>query len=179
MIRKTISSANMNKPILWDSVRNRRSSILIAVVAGIFVASMALGFAVRAYSRAGAAIPVATSATTASVLAEPSQPVTVRSQSKDEDFQVKVVTLRPRGFEPEEITVAQKRFVLAIENRSRLDHVDIQLLRQTGNSDKIHEVHMQRGRTNSNDMFELPPGEYVLTEATHPTWTCRITVRPH
>jgi hypothetical protein len=42
----------------------------------------------------------------------------------------------------------------------------------------LHEVHVPREQQDWNDIMELEPGSYVLTEAEHPKWTCRITITP-
>ena len=150
----------------------------LAVGSAVLSACAVWGLGARAYSRN-------TSTSALSVKPSPIATLTRRSataiavQAAD-DTQVKLVTLTPRGFEPDELLVSQKRFVLAIDNRSQLDTASIRFSQLTGNPaaplSQLHLVQMPGGKVNSNTGFELPPGNYVLTEAKHPSWVCAITV---
>jgi hypothetical protein len=42
----------------------------------------------------------------------------------------------------------------------------------------LQTVQMQKGRVDWVKAFDLPAGEYVLSEASHPNWKCTITVKP-
>jgi hypothetical protein len=103
--------------------------------------------------------------------------ITTVPQSQPADITVELVTVHPWGFDPEEITVTRGIFLLAIDNHSGLNNLSIGLFRETGN--KLREINMPRGRINWNEGVDLLPGTYVLKEASHPDWTCTITVTAH
>jgi len=91
-----------------------------------------------------------------------------------------LITLRPFGFEPAEINRPAGEVVLIINNRSLLQEVSLTLSRAQGNrpTDKLKDVGLKKGQVNWLDRFNLPPGDYVLTEASHPEWKCAITLTP-
>jgi hypothetical protein len=90
------------------------------------------------------------------------------------------VTIRPTGFEPSEITHTNKSFYFAVDNQSGLDNVELKLEREAGNSSRNveHVFALPKGRLRGGVMKSLPPGQYLLTEAQHPEWVCRITISP-
>jgi len=89
-------------------------------------------------------------------------------------IETELVTIRPHGFEPEEITRLDGPFILAVDNRSGLEEVALRLAGVAGN--RLKEVIIPRKKLNWRDALDLPPGRYVLTEANHPDWICRITI---
>jgi hypothetical protein len=99
---------------------------------------------------------------------------TEQPQSKDDPIEVEVLTLRPGGFDPPEMKRPKGRFFLAITNRTQTPDLSLDLSRVSGN--KLHEVRMARGRIRSLSDLDLNPGQYVLTEATHSKWKCRIEI---
>ncbi len=86
------------------------------------------------------------------------------------------ITLRPTGFEPMEITRPAGRFLLAVNDRSGKESVTLLLVRGTG--DLLNEVRMrERPRKHEwRQVVNLPPGRYVLREASDPGKTCQITL---
>jgi hypothetical protein len=107
--------------------------------------------------------------------AAPPAPVAFQAGATYERVQGEVVRLRRTGFEPREITRAAGRFVLFVDNRSGLDEMDLQLSRLTG--ERVHDVQVPREKLDWDELFDLTPGTYLLTEANHPGWVCRITVK--
>lgn len=93
-------------------------------------------------------------------------------QPSKDPVEVEVITVRPSGFEPREITRRHGDFMLAITNHTGANELALRLDRVQGNH--IHEVQMPKGRLRWNKVFNLPPGEYVLSEQNHPDWICRI-----
>lgn len=86
------------------------------------------------------------------------------------------VTLRATGFEPREITRPAGRFLLAVNDRSGQRDVVFVLMRESGR--QLHRVRV-RETTRKHEwrqVVNLAPGTYVLSEAAHPDWTCRITL---
>jgi hypothetical protein len=99
-----------------------------------------------------------------------------RADAQATRLEVERVTLRRTGFEPAIITRPKGPFVLAIDNVSELEQLDVRLLRETGNQLKALPVSKQRVRWREG--IDLHPGTYVLVEANHPEWACRIVVTP-
>lgn len=158
----------------------RRKPVFTGLTVSIAVLSACAvwGLGARVYSRD-------TSTSALSVKPSPIATLTRRSATATavqaaDDTQVKLVTLTPGGFEPDELLVSQKRFVLAIDNRSQLDTVSIRFSHVTGNPgaplNLLQQLQMPRAKVNANTAFELPPGNYLLTEANHLGWVCEITV---
>jgi hypothetical protein len=92
-------------------------------------------------------------------------------------LEVERVTLRRHGFEPARITRPKGPFVLALDNLSELEQVEIRLLREAGNHLKTFPV--SKNRVRWREAVDLNPGTYVLTEVDHPEWACRIVITPH
>jgi hypothetical protein len=90
--------------------------------------------------------------------------------------EVEATTLFPTGFEPRAITRPQGKFILAVDNRSLNQQVDLQLIKVNGNriSGKIMRMRELRWR----QLIDLPPGNYVVTEANNPQWRFDITITP-
>lgn len=91
-----------------------------------------------------------------------------------ERIEAELVTIRPTGFDPVEIRRPRGRFILAVNNRSGIHELDLRLDREMGA--RQHEVRLPRGRPGWKKIVDLPPGRYILTEANHPNWICRITI---
>jgi hypothetical protein len=105
----------------------------------------------------------------------PAQPsAAAQGNSSHKALEAEIVTIRPFGFEPAEISRPHGRFILMVDNRSGIGDVELQLNRETGAH--LHQVRVPRAEQDWNDVFDLPPGQYVLREAGHPEWSCRITI---
>lgn len=85
-----------------------------------------------------------------------------------------VITLSPTGFNPAEITRPRGRFLILVDNRSELDEVTFRLSRADGHG--LREVRRTKEELIWKQLEDLPPGEYLLTEASNPEWVCRITI---
>ena len=86
-----------------------------------------------------------------------------------------VVTLRPSGFQPKQITRPAGPFLLLIENDSQVPSLTLRLSRQVG--PQLRAVSVRREERDWSDIVDLPPGNYVVTEASHPAWACHITIQ--
>jgi hypothetical protein len=42
--------------------------------------------------------------------------------------------------------------------------------------ERLHEVRATREQPDWNELEDLQPGRYLLTEASHTEWVCRVTV---
>lgn len=169
-LRQTVSTARSRK--------DRRSHLtlpgLVVLSAGCFALA---GFAVRAYNRPdsdGTAVsrpklqapgPVPATAGATSAPAPASQRI-----------EVEVVVLTPDGFQPASITRAKGQFILVAHHRSGLSQADLRLDRDTGAH--VDQASVPREKAQWSNMYDLPPGKYLLTEATHPGWICSITINP-
>jgi len=87
--------------------------------------------------------------------------------------ETELVTLRNTGFEPSEITRPAGECVLMVENATGKSF-NLRFNRETG--ERVHEMRVSREEPDWNELEDLRPGRYLLTEANHPDWACRITV---
>lgn len=85
-----------------------------------------------------------------------------------------LLTLRRSGFDPAELTIPSGNFMLAVDNLT--DIPDIALTLSVEKKNKIKEVSFTSRNRDWRGEIDLQPGVYVLSEASHPEWTCRITV---
>jgi hypothetical protein len=92
------------------------------------------------------------------------------------DFESELITITPHGFEPQEITRPQGRFLLMVDNRSGVAATTLALTSEAGQ--RTREMQVPREAPNWSEVVELRPGRYVLTEANHARWSCRITITP-
>ena len=90
--------------------------------------------------------------------------------------EVELITITPRGFEPKEITRREGPFVLAVENRSGLQGVQLRIDRDAG--PRLHDAPFPRARHDWHAPTNLTPGRYVVSEAYNPDWSCVITITP-
>jgi hypothetical protein len=88
-----------------------------------------------------------------------------------------LITITPGGFNATEITSPPIPFFLLIENRSGLSELSLRLDRLAGN--RLRQVSVGREQPDWSDLLDLTPGSYVLSEANHSDWNCRITITPH
>ena len=85
-----------------------------------------------------------------------------------------LITIRPTGFDPAEVTLLNGRYLLAVDNKTGLDVVTLRLTREDGG--ELSEIQLSSERQKLRAKLTLPAGNYVLTEANHPNWRCRLTV---
>ncbi len=89
-----------------------------------------------------------------------------------------IITIRATGFEPSEIRRPKGEFYLAVDNLSGMSEVNLRLDRENG-AGRLHEVRVPRQKRDWRQSVDLPPGTYLLTEADHPDWVCRIIITSH
>jgi hypothetical protein len=95
--------------------------------------------------------------------------------SQAERLAAEVIRLTPNGFEPSEITRPKGRFLIHVENRTILTEISLSLSREAGGRE--HGARLLK-RRKWVEMVNIPPGRYLLTEESHPEWSCRITITP-
>ena len=95
-------------------------------------------------------------------------------------LETELITVRRFGFDPPAIKRPAGDFQFFIANRSQSRELALTLSRVEGNrpSDKVKDVGFRKGQVKWAERFNLPPGDYVLTEASHPDWKCTITLTP-
>ena len=148
-----------------DAIPFRTLSIVCALTA-IFAVSMGARLRSRNDSRMSAsAKPSSASAIVSEV-----------TQSKSEKPQVQPlpIVLKPGGFVPMEVTGAQGDYFFSVLNQSGTAEVILRLDREHGN--RLHENQVKKERVRWRKTVHLAPGVYLLTEANHPQWVCRITI---
>jgi hypothetical protein len=142
-----------------------------------FVCGAALLFGVRAYNRSSAAPTKIAPRFPAGAISNAPAPVAaggIRTGQSAGSLEGEIVTIRPTGFDPPEITRQDGHFTLIVEDRSQLDavtlYMDVSGGPQLAQADMPHEV------LNWTQEFNLANGTYTLREANHPDWVCTIAI---
>lgn len=86
------------------------------------------------------------------------------------------LTLTPEGFTPAEVTLPHGRFLLVVYNKSGAEELNLSLKAEIGG--KLREARAKGRGSRWREVFNPPPGRYVLGVADHPDWACQITVTP-
>jgi len=142
----------------------RRSLLVLLVLV------LAVGFVLAAKSRNKSSSAITTAASL------PPTPLPLAPIVQRDRLQSELITIRPTGFDPAEISRVQGRFLLAVDNKSGLDTVTVRLTREDGSP--VREMRLPRGQLKARERISLPPGKYLLTEANHNNWLCGITITP-
>lgn len=90
------------------------------------------------------------------------------------NMEVETVSVTPNGFEPSEIHRPATPFLLAINNHGRPAEFSFEIYRVNGQ--KLHDMQGKKGQQHQRKILDLPPGQYVLKETSHPDWSCRIVL---
>jgi hypothetical protein len=98
----------------------------------------------------------------------------IQSNPQNQRIEAELISIRPSGFEPTQITRPKGPFLLAIENRSGLKQIEFQLGVERGM--RLFQIKRSWERSNWNQVVDPPAGQYVLTEANHPDWKCTISI---
>jgi hypothetical protein len=96
------------------------------------------------------------------------------TQSPDTQLETELVTITPTGFEPAEITRPQGHFMLAVDNRSGLEQVDLYFERETGG--RVNVAFSRKSKLAWRDTVDFPPGRYLLRAANDESWHCMIKI---
>lgn len=135
-----------------------------------------LAVAASAYSRREPATTAVALAPGVSVEARQDS-INSQSNSNRQGIEGEIITITRGGFEPAELTRPMGRFGLFVQNRSGLEEVTLRLDRVAGS--RLREVPVPREKLDWDDVIDLTPGRYVLTEANNPDWVCNITITPN
>ncbi len=98
----------------------------------------------------------------------------IQGDPQNQRIEAELISIRPSGFEPTQITRPKGPFLLAIENRSGLKQIEFQLSAQGGT--RLFQIKRSWERSDWNQVVDPPAGQYVLTEANHPNWKCTINI---
>jgi hypothetical protein len=84
------------------------------------------------------------------------------------------ITAKQDGFTPAQVTRGAGRFRLTVTNQSGKDGLTYRVCKPGG-----EEVYRGQptGSADWSDEFDLPTGQYVLTEVNNPAWLFYITVQ--
>lgn len=166
----------------FAAIGNRRGLRIAALIAGTGLAGIAAAFVTGHVSgNREAAVNLLSSARPVDSRIGPigmgvgsrSVPRTAAERVKVE---TEIITLRPEGFEPSSITRPQGTFFLLLDNRTGLAGIQINLDGEAGSP--MRQVNIPRENSDWSDGLDLPPGVYLVTEAAHPEWSCKITITP-
>ncbi|MCU1268640.1 MAG: hypothetical protein JWM21_4958 [Acidobacteria bacterium] len=140
---------------LFHVDRKRRASGYI--ILGLFL--LALGFLVRA--RPGWTLR-------AKALSQSN------AEAPKQRIEGEVIVLNWTGFEPREISRSAGPFLLLISNYSHLPVATLVLERE---GKAIRSILLAENKRHWSDTVDLPSGTYILREATHSNWYCKINLK--
>jgi len=106
----------------------------------------------------------------------PPQSRDAQSLARSEGIQVELIMVRSNGFEPTQVTRPKGPVVFAVVNRSGLSDLTFALSKEHGN--RVHDFRHRQHLLDTRELMDLSPGEYILSEQSHPTWACHLTVTP-
>ena len=149
----------------------------LIVVAAVFAALLVVSARTKAtrppIGETSNVTPPASTVTTKNETVSPLQ-----HDSRKDGPEGEIVAVQRNGFEPNQITRQAGEFLLLIDNRSGLDEIQVRL-EPLVDRERVHDVSLTKRAYSWNTILNLPPGEYALTEVSHPEWTCRITLTPN
>ena len=98
------------------------------------------------------------------------------ARTESDNLEIELITLRPEGFEPSEITRPKGAFVLFIDDRSGREKSSLVL--QRINSGQLRAISVQQKKSEWSDVVDLTPGTYILQDANNSELRCQITILP-
>lgn len=121
--------------------------------------------------RAGIAVVLAVATVVIALYASSAQ-----QREKPLRLETELITLQPFGFEPNEIRRPQGAFILGVDNRAGVEAIELQFMRADGQ--RLTALQTPKRKVSWREVVDLPPGQYVLSVANHPDWTCNVTILP-
>jgi hypothetical protein len=85
------------------------------------------------------------------------------------------IMLRASGFDPAEMIRPIGGFTLGVDKASISEELVLRLAKEDGT--QLEEMQVPADVLNWYKRLELPKGQYTLTVANHPEWTCHITIQ--
>jgi hypothetical protein len=168
---------------LLNQNRARRIASISGV--GVLTACVLLTVVARIHNRADtkslvsavAADRVNTTAASDTTPVRPSpksKPSPAPRASTNDPLEVENIILTRFGFEPNSITRSSTKFLLSVENRSPVGDIELHLDRVAGL--RLNQQQVAKERPDWRDFFTLEPGDYVLSEASHSDWVCKLKI---
>lgn len=100
--------------------------------------------------------------------------MSVNTDKPDRQIIRELLTLHPFGFDPAELTIPSGNFLLAVDNLSGQPVINLTLVEEK--KSKLRDIKIESKNRDWREELDLKPGIYILSEASNPRWTCRITV---
>jgi hypothetical protein len=97
-----------------------------------------------------------------------------QADTQRDKVRVEQLTLWPTGFKPAEIRRAAGPIALITVNNTRLQEISLRLNDESGN--RLRAVRIAPGKREWREYVDLRPGIYVISEASHPDWSCRLII---
>lgn len=157
---------------MWRlKLRNHRFAMLTGLGVLLTCATVILG--VRAFD-SGLARPSGRGEPPARSGEETANSALTITTADNEPLQVEQLKITKFGFQPSEIKRAAKPFLFAID--SSVGEVHLRLNNAVGTL--VRQRSMAPEKRRLREMYDLAPGDYVLTDDNHPDWTCTISIAP-
>ena len=100
----------------------------------------------------------------------------VTSPRPQESEEILQLVVGDGGFEPAEVTRRAGKFLLTADDRRGDKSWALRLRLGREGGEQLREIEVPPGVTDWAEELDLPRGSYVLTEAGHPAWTCRVEI---
>ena len=97
-------------------------------------------------------------------------------REKQVRLETELITLQAAGFEPNEIKRPQGAFILGVDNRAGVEAVELQFMRADGQ--RLNALQTPKRKVSWREVVDLAPGQYLLSVANRPEWTCNVTILP-
>lgn len=167
-MRRISKSGTCNRQRSKAKGRHRAATLSILGI-GVSIICAAMSLSARAYKRAPGSEPGAVNSGAAS------QPVRNPSAIPvSAGLQVERVAILPSGFEPEEIARPAGPFLLAVDNATVFSEASLTLSHEGGSA--VAAANLPQRKMQWREVVDLTPGYYLLTDAKHPGFVCRITI---
>ncbi len=173
---KKIDTTNSSLKAVSNRPKRKRTIRLISafLLASLLCCAITL-LAVGAFNRNSPEPSFSIAAPLKTETAQPAVEPLAQPQQQATRVETELVTIHPYGFDQSEITRPAGRFFLVVDDRSGLESVSLDI-RAEASSSALRGVSFSREQTDWDELFDLQPGSYLLTEANHPDWVCHLTI---
>ena len=96
-----------------------------------------------------------------------------RPQESEEVLQL---VIGDGGFEPAQVTRRAGKFLLTADDRRGDKSQALKLKLSRDGGEQLRDIEVPTGVVDWAEELDLPEGRYVLTEVSHPEWSCRIVL---
>ena len=94
---------------------------------------------------------------------------------KDQKLEIEAVTITPEGFEPQQLERTAGPFILSVTNQSGVDDLNVRI--ETEQHGRFSEKTLPLITPYWRERINPPPGQYIITEETHPEWTLKLIIK--